>query len=682
MATLQSMIDKKNESVKNSYLASITKIEKIQQDLAEKDDMFSQYFKKTIERILKCNSLEKNLNDEYFKSHTLEELKEQNHSLFSEILDDNYNTCYSNPSYTAELFGKELGPVLASFYASIFKYTSYAFTHKTYLMESWNQSFIEVYDAINADKKDKLTLTSLVSKVDRDVNEEEMTMNVLRRFDVDSSIHTSIVMDSDLTDQKYLYRYGEYICDNEIKLSSFIQKFTQDKIDTLSKSMANAYVRGFELGRKDMKKKKSVAIYYYIGQERLVKSLVKEFEAVGLKSILSYADGTKPNRQYDYDYRFSHALFFNKEYSDQTYNTFNKVSSDNKQLLNEFSGAFFFDSFGESPFSPESKPLALKFDDQQQKLFSEHSSKMRETQNKYIPRTETSFGIIAFPTPEIGKDFENIFEETSNINMLDTEHYEKIQHNIVNVLDKADFVHVKGKNNNKTDIMVKMPKIDDPKTQTNFVNCGADVNIPVGEVFTTPQLKKTNGTLHINETYLDGLNYKDLIFTIKDGYVTDFNCSNFDNEEEGKKYIQENLFFPHKTLPIGEFAIGTNTLAYVMAQKYNLLSILPILIVEKMGPHFAFGDTCFSWEEDWKVYNPIDNKEIVARDNEKTLLRKTDLQKAYTQCHTDITLPYEDLDFISVVTTDETRVDIIKDGRFAVPGTEELNIPLDKYFGE
>ena len=63
---------------------------------------------------------------------------------------------------------------------------------------------------------------------------------------------------------------------------------------------------------------------------------------------------------------------------------------------------------------------------------------------------------------------------------------------------------------------------------------------------------------------------------------------------------------------MGEFAIGTNTAAYTMARKYGIEDKLPILIAEKTGPHFAFGDTCYSWQEDTKVYNP-DGKEIIAR---------------------------------------------------------------------
>lgn len=75
------------------------------------------------------------------------------------------------------------------------------------------------------------------------------------------------------------------------------------------------------------------------------------------------------------------------------------------------------------------------------------------------------------------------------------------------------------------------------------------------------------------------------------------------------------------------------------------------------------------------VFNP-DGKEIVARENEVSKLRKTDPQKAYFNCHTDITIPYDELDRITVIKHDGTKVDVIQDGKFTVPGTEPLNQPL------
>ena len=76
-------------------------------------------------------------------------------------------------------------------------------------------------------------------------------------------------------------------------------------------------------------------------------------------------------------------------------------------------------------------------------------------------------------------------------------------------------------------------------------------------------------------------------------------------------------------------------------------------------------------------YNP-DGKAIVARDNEVSILRKTDRSKAYFNCHTDITIPYDELDSITVIKKDGTTEDIIANGRFVVAGTEILNVPLDE----
>mgnify|MGYP000177567296 CR=1 FL=1 len=150
----------------------------------------------------------------------------------------------------------------------------------------------------------------------------------------------------------------------------------------------------------------------------------------------------------------------------------------------------------------------------------------------------------------------------------------------------------------------------------------------------------------------------------------------FENEEENKKYIFDNILHNHQTLPIGEFAIGTNTTAYAVAKKYDIADKYTILIAEKTGPHFAVGDTCYSWAEDVKVYNP-DGKEIIARDNSISILRKEDPSKAYFQCHTDITIPYDELGSIVVVAKDGTETEIIRDGRFVLPGTEILNEPLN-----
>ncbi len=65
--------------------------------------------------------------------------------------------------------------------------------------------------------------------------------------------------------------------------------------------------------------------------------------------------------------------------------------------------------------------------------------------NEYIKGEERSFTIIAYPIPEIGDRFEEIFRETVKINTLDYKLYQTIQQKIIDVLDTADRVHITGK---------------------------------------------------------------------------------------------------------------------------------------------------------------------------------------------------------------------------------------------
>ena len=69
-------------------------------------------------------------------------------------------------------------------------------------------------------------------------------------------------------------------------------------------------------------------------------------------------------------------------------------------------------------------------------------------------------------------------------------------------------------------------------------------------------------------------------------------------------------------------------------------------------------------------------QEIVAKDNSVSILRKEDLSRAYFQCHTDITIPYEEIAEITVVTSEGKRIPLLEDGRFVLAGTEILNEPL------
>ena len=464
--------------------------------------------------------------------------------------------------------------------------------------------------------------------------------------------------------------------------------------DAVIKRMADVYTEGYRIGfvntGKDLSKKSTVNIRYVLGFERVIKKAIANFEKMGLKPVIYRSGvsvltkrqhlkigyfGAVANKQYEYDHRNDQALFLDKKFLERKLEVVKTTYERYKELAAGFAGPACIEMFGEEPFAPKQKEEVLKLSEKQEELVLLYDSRQSQITNEYIRGDERSYTIVAYPVPEIGEKYEEIFDEIIRINTLDAGTYEKVQQTLIDALDQGTYVHILGGNGNRTNLKVQLHPLKDPQKETIFENCVADVNIPVGEVFTSPVLEGTSGVLHVSKVYLNELQYKDLEITFANGMIADYNCGNFDRELENKEYIHDNILHKHPTLPLGEFAIGTNTTAYVAARKYGIEEKMPILIAEKMGPHFAVGDTCYSWSEDIKVYNP-NGKEIIARDNSVSIQRKEDVSKAYFYCHTDITIPYEELKSITVVTNSGEEIILLENGRFVLPGTEILNEPL------
>ncbi len=633
------------------------------------------FVKQVGEKIIKFTDLEKELSHQYFLDRSIEELKEDNFKMYEELVGDNYETSYANPEYAVKTFGKELGQLLSAIYSNYRAFIKYAFEHNTSAIERYSKLFIEISTVLSNEEKPYELVLKLYREFKIEYANLDAKEGIKNVMDPKSCFANLVIPRQDLNDLKYLFKYGAYITDNELKTAEFLLNYDSKELNELMEITASAYVEGFKTDGKDVTLRNNVRILYNLGQEKMIEALIEKFNEKGLNGFYANYISTSVNKQYGYDHRFDSALYLDEEYKNHSIAENNKALEDTSEITLDYSGVMYFDKFGETPFSPKAKEDCLKLSDEQTKLSQEMAGAKRGKMNEYAKGAETSFCIIAFPVPEIGEKFEEIYADTCKINKLSSKEYLPIQQHIIDALDKAEFVHVKGSKGNRTDIKVAHNKLENPSKETNYYNCGADVNIPVGEVFTSPVLKGTNGLLHLDVVYLNNLKFVDLELEFIDGYVKKYTCKNFDDEDKNLKFVEENLLFPHKSLPLGEFAIGTNTLAYVIAEKHDIVDILPILIVEKMGPHFAIGDTCYTYSEDLEVFNP-DGKKIMARDNEHSIIRKEDMSKAYTNVHTDITLPYDSLEYISAISYDGETVDIIRDGRFVLKGCEKLNEPF------
>ena len=672
------------------YELAIERIENIKGEntVSEK---YRDYFRTLADFALLVDKLKEKIeNGEYYK-FSIEELECWNTHLYDDVLGEHYKTSYANPAFATEKFGIEYGRLLSFLYTELRGVISYAFEKKTEYLDILFELFIEVYNQFEEENEPEYEhVRQTIYWYASDYCDVFLADRIKEQIDPEDNFAADLIMNSDFNDVRYLYYYGEYVSENEKRTAMHLNELP---LETIQK-MADVYTEGYRIGfvntGKNLSKKETVNIRYTLGFERVIRIAIENFRKMGLKptiyragvSVLTKRQHLKigyyggiANKQYEYDHKDDQALILDRQFMERKLEVMRTTYEQYKDLARRHAGPACMETFGEEPFTPVSKSEAVKLNDKQKEISLEYDSKSSQIVNSYIPGDERSFTIVAYPVPEIGDQYEEIFDEIIKINTLDAKVYEKVQQTIIDALDQGTSVHILGNNGNHTDLRVQLYKLKDPKKETIFENCVADVNIPVGEVFTSPVLEGTNGVLHVSQVYLNELLYKDLEVTFSNGMVADYSCKNFEHELENKEYFLDNVLYRHPTLPLGEFAIGTNTIAYVAAKKYNIADKMPILIAEKMGPHFAVGDTCYSWAEDIKVYNP-NGKEIVARDNSVSIQRKEDVSAAYFHCHTDITIPYEELKSITIECADGKEIEIIRDGIFVLPGTEILNEPL------
>ena len=679
-----------NEQIIERYMLSIERIRRITEEETT-EVLYRDYFRKVSEFILKINEIRERMQDKPFEQCTLDELKRENESIYADVVGDQYDTSYANPAYAVSLFGEEIGQLLSFLYTELRGEIAYVYEQQVEYLAICNELFIEIYNCFEGTlTPDYKELKEIVYWYASDYCDVFVADRIEEQLNPECSFAADIVTKSNLNDLRYLYQYGEYVSENEWKTAEHLNTLPQKTIDQMADVYTEGYRIGFVNAGIDLSKKSVVNIRYTLGFERVIKKAIENFEKMGLRptiyraavSVLTKRQhykvgyyGAIANKQYEYDHRQDQGLFLDKKFMERKLDVMKNAYEKYRELAGEHAGPAVMEIFGEEPFAPVQKPESVVLTEKQEKLSVLFDSKSGQLTNQYIKGDERSFTIVAYPVPEIGAQYKEIFDEVIRINTLDANVYKNVQQALIDALDKGEYVHILGKDKNETDLKVQLYRLSDPAKETIFENCVADVNIPVGEVFTSPVLEGTNGVLNISKVYLNELQYRDLKITFENGKITEYTCSNFEDEEQSKKYIKSNILHNHDTLPLGEFAIGTNTTAYVVAKKYQIEDKMPILIAEKMGPHFAVGDTCYSWSEENKLYNP-DGKEIVAKDNSVSILRKEDVSKAYFQCHTDITIPYEELEEIAVVTEKGERIMLLKDGHFVLSGTEILNEPL------
>ena len=398
---------------------------------------------------------------------SMDEWKKLNQDLYEDILPENYGTSYGNPVYACEKLG-EYGKEFSFLYAELRGAVTYAYEKRLWDMTVLLELFLEVYVAFAQEELPaEEEFHGILNSYANDYCQDMVEYRTRECVDPELDFAARIIMGSDLTDLRYLYLFGEYITENELGTAAFLNGLSQEEIDSCARTYTEGYRMGFVNGRKDLSKKKTVNIRYNIGFERMVKAAILQFEEMGLKPVIyrypthvvskrgAYRigyTGAVANPQFDYDHRQDAALYLDQDFVQKRLRALQTSYEKYKELAYVHAGPACIEVFGETPFSPVSVKEAWQFSEAQQNLEIEMQNEAGQITNRYIKGDERSFTIIAYPVPEIGGDYEDIFHQIVKINTLDYQLYQKIQQTLIDTLDTTEWVSVKGKGKNETDL--------------------------------------------------------------------------------------------------------------------------------------------------------------------------------------------------------------------------------------
>ena len=455
--------------------------ERLQDMLTEQavSEKYTEYFHQMAEFGLLVMQNYEQVQEGWLDKASLQELRAANQALYEDILEENYETSYANPAYACAGFGLEMGRQLSFMYTELRSMIAYAYEGMQEELVIRLELLVEVYGVFTC-----------AAEEDREVEEKEL-QEVLYWFVSDyadvaaearvrelvcpgNNFAADIIRRAELTDLRYLYAYGEYVGENELAMAKFLNSLPEETINTMADTYTEGYRIGFEVTGKDLSKKAAVDVRYQLGFERMMRRALENFDKMGLQPVIYraaasilynpsiYKNGfysVSPNRQYEFDHKDDKALFLDKMYCSRKLEVMHTAFEKYKTEARGYAGPAVVETFGEKDFAPVNKPEAVKMTDEQSALMVEHRTQMGQLQRQYIIEEERSFTIIAFPIPEVGDCFEELFRETIRINTLDYKKYQRIQQTIIDALDQADHCEVKGCNGNHTDITVNLWKL-------------------------------------------------------------------------------------------------------------------------------------------------------------------------------------------------------------------------------
>ena len=193
-----------------------------------------------------CCKLNKYIRSDDEASDSLEEMRELNRGLYEEMLPENYAAGWLNPAVCQEKLG-EYGQLLCVLAAEMRAQIAACYERRAQELVIRQELLLEVYGAFErafeegAEGPKAEEIREILYWYVSDYSEVVMDRRVRSQVDPAEDFCTKIVMEADLSDNRFLYAYGEYVTEQEEKMADYLRGLPEEKI----RLIADTYTEGY-----------------------------------------------------------------------------------------------------------------------------------------------------------------------------------------------------------------------------------------------------------------------------------------------------------------------------------------------------------------------------------------------------------------------------------------------------
>lgn len=355
---------------------------------------YRSFFQHVAHFLLHVHDVKESLQEEARNRMQKEHLDAEMEMLYHDVLPQYYEVSYANPAYTVAVLDKELGPFLSALYAELRGEIAYVYAERNDYITILNELFVEIYNRFEGEEIPDISSLKEVfywyASDYCDVFAEDRVREEIDPVLSESSVR--IIMESDLDDLRYLYRFGEYIGDGEWNRARYLNSLAQEEIDTSAECVLNAIEDDIKVGS-------IVGIKLVPGMERILRSVIMKLHERGVNVMIKRRavsvitrDGTEENTfpQYEYDHRYDVGLFLGKRFVERKIEVMRTAYEQNKEIAENFAGVLVVEEEKENIPVVE-KEDAIHLNDKQKELWELMNEKMEQLILQYRIRCIYSY---------------------------------------------------------------------------------------------------------------------------------------------------------------------------------------------------------------------------------------------------------------------------------------------------